>query len=213
MPATPKQRPARRAGTRGMPRVQRERQILAVAGEVFAARGYHAASMDDIAERCDLSKPMLYAYFGSKEGLHAAYIDAAGQELLERIRSAASQELGPDERVRAGIDAFLAFVDEHRDGWAVLYSEAAGSAGAVAGQVVALRTRVAETIGRLIEASVAGRRREPSPATLDALGHACVGAGESLANWWLAHREVDRAMIAAWLEGFIRAGLDAALER
>jgi hypothetical protein len=79
--------------------------------------------------------------------------------------------------------------------------------------VAALRARVAETIGRLIEASVAGRRREPSPAALDALGHACVGAGESLANWWLAHREVDRATVAAWLEGFIRAGLDAALER
>lgn len=209
MLANQTQRATRRAGTRGVPRAQRQRQILAVAGHAFAERGYHAASMDDIAERCDLSKPMLYAYFGSKEGLYAAYIDAAGQELLERIRIAASQDLSPDQRVRAGIDAFLGFVDEHRNGWTVLYSEAATTAGAVAGQVAALRTRVAEAIGRLIAAG----DPEGAGEALDALGHACVGAGESLANWWLVHREVDRRTVAKWLEGFVRAGLGAALER
>ncbi|MGI8624769.1 MAG: helix-turn-helix domain-containing protein, partial [Solirubrobacteraceae bacterium] len=54
-----------RAGTRQVPRAVREEQMLRVAGEVFAERGFHPASMDEIAGRADISKPMLYAYFGS----------------------------------------------------------------------------------------------------------------------------------------------------
>ena len=200
----------RRAGTRGVPRADRERQILAVAGQVFAERGYHAAAMDDIAARCDLSKPMLYAYFGSKEGLYLAYIDGAGQELLERVGSAAAAERDPAAQVRAGIDEFLRFVEEHRDGWAVLHAEAAASEAAVASRVVELRSRIAREIGRLIGAAVGGRGDEPP---LEGLGHACVGAGESLAQWWLANPGVERGAVAGWLERFVNAGLAAALER
>ena len=63
---TPKRR---RAGSRGVPRTVREPQILEVAGRVFAARGYHAASMEEIAGQAGVTKPLVYAYFGSKEGL------------------------------------------------------------------------------------------------------------------------------------------------
>ena len=62
----------RRAGSRGVPRAVREPQILEVAGRIFAARGYHAASMDEIAAAADVTKPLVYAYFGSKEGLYVA---------------------------------------------------------------------------------------------------------------------------------------------
>ncbi len=58
-----------------MPRAEREQLILDVAGQRFASDGYHAASMDEIAAAAGVSKPMLYAYFGSKEGLYVAYID------------------------------------------------------------------------------------------------------------------------------------------
>ena len=61
--------------------------MLAVAGEVFAEHGFHAASMDEIAERADISKPMLYAYFDSKEGLYAAYMQRTGDDLLAAIGS------------------------------------------------------------------------------------------------------------------------------
>jgi AcrR family transcriptional regulator len=58
----------RRFGTRGMPRAEREQVILEVAGAIFARGDYHSAAMDEIAEQAGVSKPMLYAYFGSKEG-------------------------------------------------------------------------------------------------------------------------------------------------
>jgi AcrR family transcriptional regulator len=61
-----------------MPREQREQLMLDAAGQVFARGGYHSASMDDIAELADVSKPLLYAYFDSKEGLYIAYINRTG---------------------------------------------------------------------------------------------------------------------------------------
>src|ERR1035437_876579 len=73
---------------RRMPRPQRERQMLEVAGKAFAARGFHAVSMDEIAERAGISKPMLYHYFGSKEGLYVAYVRQQGTALLAGMRDA-----------------------------------------------------------------------------------------------------------------------------
>src|SRR5437588_12604396 len=117
----------RKAGTRGMPRVQREQLILDVAGGLFAQAGYHSASMDEIASLADVSKPMIYAYFGSKEGLYLAYIDRTGRELLDRMVGAARREDPPVLRMRARVAEFLAFVEEHRDGWTVLFTEMASS--------------------------------------------------------------------------------------
>ena len=80
----------RRAGTRLVPRAVREEQMLEVAGEVFAERGFHAASMDEIAERADISKPMLYAYFGSKDGLYGSYMERVGARLLAAMDAAST---------------------------------------------------------------------------------------------------------------------------
>ena len=86
--------PERRAGTRGMPRSLREQLILRVAGEVFADGGYDRASMDRIADLAGVSKPMLYAYFGSKEGLYVAYIERTGGELVQRLVNADKADSG-----------------------------------------------------------------------------------------------------------------------
>src|SRR5437763_11190363 len=120
-------RPIRRAGTRRMPREARERLILDVAGQVFAQGDYHSASMDEIAALADVSKPMLYTYFGSKEGLYVAYIDRTGRELLDRLVGAAAPTTPPVPALRARIVEFLAFVEEHRDGWTVLVREMTSS--------------------------------------------------------------------------------------
>ena len=71
-----------------MPRSLREELILEVAGQVFAEGGYERASMDRIADQAGVSKPMLYAYFGSKEGLYVAYIERTGGELVQRLVAA-----------------------------------------------------------------------------------------------------------------------------
>ena len=185
----------RKAGTRGVPRAERERQILDVAGREFASRGYHAVSMDDVAERAGVSKPLVYSYFRSKEGLYLAYVERAGRELLERLRRAADPSAAPDERLRDGIAEFLAFVAERRDRWAVLYAEAAARGGPLAGRIAELRARIVGIVERLLADT---HRWRPTRARTDRGGQCppLVGAGESLANWWLNHPEVEAAPLA-----------------
>src|SRR5437588_7256787 len=106
---------------RRMPRFERERQMLEVAGRSFAARGFHAVSMDEIAKQAGISKPMLYHYFRSKEGLYVAYVRQEGSALLDGMRNAAPPGAPPAERLWEGTLAFFGYVDEHRPGWGLLY--------------------------------------------------------------------------------------------
>jgi AcrR family transcriptional regulator len=201
----------RRAGSRGVPRAVREPQILTVAGRVFAARGYHAASMEEIAAQAGVTKPLVYTYFGSKEGLYVAYIEQSGRELLDRLRSATDPGAAPDERLLAGILEFLRFVHERRDGWQVLYSEAATRGGPLAEEVASVREAIARMIMRLLAQGVPGGGASgQASAALDSVAHAVVGAGESLANWWIAHPELPPEQAAQLLVALGRAGVDQA---
>ena len=171
--------------------------MLAVAGDVFASHGFHAASMDDIAERADISKPMLYAYFGSKEGLYTAYVDRAGADLLERMDAAVDPSLEPGDQVRASMTAFFGFVEEHRQGWAVMARELASGGGPFAESVARVRAKIVKRMAMLLATRL-------DDIDADALAHGFVGAGESLAAWWLDHPEetreqlVQRVMDVGW---------------
>jgi AcrR family transcriptional regulator len=193
-----------------MPRAAREQLILGVAGQAFARAGYHSASMDEIAERAGVSKPMLYAYFGSKEGLYLAYVDRTGRELVERLVGAAGRQDPPARRLRARITEFLSFVEEYRDGWTVLFSEV-GSSRPIADHVAQLRLQVAEAVRRMVEASIPPRSR-PLPAASDGIAHAIVGAGESLANWWLGHPDVELEQVAEWYVAMVQTAVPAMLK-
>jgi AcrR family transcriptional regulator len=199
----------RTRGTRGMPRAARERLILDVAGQVFARGGYHAASMDEIAELAGVSKPMLYAYFGSKEGLYVAYIDVTGKELLERLTRAGSGDDTPVELLRKRISEFLSFVEDYRDGWKVLFSEVIASRP-LEDEVARLRRQIAEEVRRWVEGAMSPRSGSLGAAS-DAIAHAIVGAGESLANWWLEHPDTPRAQVTDWYVGIVQGAVPAAL--
>ena len=183
-----------------MPRERREQLILDVAGQVFARAGYESAPMDEIADRAGVSKPMLYTYFGSKEGLYLAYIERAGGELVERLVGAAPPEDQSTAGLKARITEFLAFVEEHGDGWKVLFQELA-STRPFSERVAGLRERIAEAIRRMIDSA---GLEHPPPAS-DAIAHAIVGAGESLANWWLDHPEIPRDQVAGWYLSVVQA--------
>jgi AcrR family transcriptional regulator len=192
-----------------VPRAVREQLILDVAGQVFARDGFHSGSMDEIASLAGVSKPMLYAYFGSKEGLYVAYIDRTGRELLERLLGAAEAIEAPPARLRARINEFLAFVEEHRDGWTVLFREMASSRP-LADQVGVLRRQLTDAVQRMLDGGVSPGLGELES---EAIAHMIVGAGESLANWWLDHPEVKRAEVAAWYVELAQAAIGAALRR
>jgi AcrR family transcriptional regulator len=193
-----------------MPRAARERLILDVAGQVFARGGYHSASMDEIAELAGVSKPMIYAYFGSKEGLYVAYVDRTGRELVDRLVGAAGRDDPPATRLRARISEFLSFVEEYRDGWTVLFSEL-NSSRPLEREVSQLRRQIAEAVRRMVQASIPSNEGSFEPAT-DGIAHAIVGAGESLANWWLEHPDVRREQVADWYVAMVQAAVPAVLK-
>jgi len=173
---------------RKVPRPIREQQILDAADACFAKRGYHDASMDEIADLTGITKPMIYAYFGSKEGLYLAVIERAGRDLVERIASATTV-LDAEAQLWYGALAFFEFVLERRDGWKVLYREATASAQGAAQAVVRYRARVADLIAEQLRQG--GDAATVRAAGADAISHAVAGAAESLANWSLEHPGVS----------------------
>lgn len=192
-----------------MPRPLREQSILAVAGQVFAQTGYEGASMDRIATLAGVSKPMLYAYFGSKEGLYVAYVERTGGELVQRLVGVDGTE--PRARLRAVISEFLAFVEEHRDGWTVLYHEL-NNRRPLAEQVAQLRSRIVTEVQGMLSGAGTGRPGLAGPAS-EGVAVAIVGAGESLANWWLTRSDVAREDVVDWYVGLTRAAISAATRR
>src|SRR5690348_13664968 len=101
---------ARVGGTR-LPRHERRRQLLDAALEVFVARGYHAAAMDEIAERAGVSKPVLYQHFPGKLDLYLALIDEQAEALTSAIRQALAGTSDNRERIHAVLSAYFDFVD------------------------------------------------------------------------------------------------------
>src|SRR5436305_1603859 len=187
--------------------------MLEVAGRVFAAHGFHDASMDEIAQDAGISKPMIYNYFGSKEGLYFAYIELAGQRLLSRMAEAAravddSDEIDVERRLLASALAFFAHVDERREEWAVLFAELAARGGPFYQQVAAVRRSITDQTAQLFDIVLgrAGIAADQVGGT-DALACAFVGAGESLANWWLEHPEETKEAMAKRLVDVAWGGL------
>src|SRR5882724_7291489 len=105
--------PAEPAAARGsrMPRSARRKQLLRAAREVFVAQGYHAAAMDDIAERAGVSKPVLYQHFPGKLDLYLALLETHADELAQRIRQAMAGSTDNKVRVHNAVSTYFDFVD------------------------------------------------------------------------------------------------------
>src|SRR5436190_3116831 len=100
-----------------LPRSARRKQLLAAAQEVFVAQGYHAAAMDDIAERAGVSKPVLYQHFPGKLDLYLALLDQHATDLVKKVRMALASTTDNRQRVEASVAAYFDFVDgEGTDG-------------------------------------------------------------------------------------------------
>ena len=137
--------------------------------------------MDAIAAEAGISKPMVYNYFGSKEGIYLAYLARAGRDLLNRMLAADVPDGTLAERLEAGAGAFFGFVGENHDGWRVLREEMLSQREAVGGQVAAMRSAIHALLSEVLV------EEGGDPGRVDAYAHALTGAGESLADWWLEH--------------------------
>jgi AcrR family transcriptional regulator len=196
----------RRAYRAKVPRAVREQEMLEVAERVFAERGYYAASVETIADGAGITKPMVYAYFGSKEGLYLACMERSRRRLFEAIDQAAEADAPPDEQLWRGILAFFTFVTEQRESWVVLFGEGTSHDGPFAAEATRLRRQIARLVSQLLgEAASAEGVRPARLEAIEPLAHALVGAAESLATWWQEHPEEPphsvalRLMNLAWM--------------
>ncbi|MCW3063391.1 MAG: transcriptional regulator, TetR family [Solirubrobacterales bacterium] len=199
-PAT-RERPRRR-----LPRAERERQMLGAARRIFAARGFQDASMEEIAAEVGISKPMLYAYFDSKEGLFIACAELASRELVAALEATATTG-PPDRRLWRGILTFLEWVDHNREGWRVLYPAGPVRTGPLAAGLAGTRDAMAGTLARLIADTATGEGVAPEAREhIEPLAYTMVAATEAVAEWWLAHPEEPRDLQALRLMNFVWQG-------
>lgn len=183
--------------------------MVAVAEEMFAARGYQAASMDEIAERVGVSKPMLYEYFGSKEGLFVACIRHARAELLARTTQAGEDAATVEEALRRGLVAFFEFTESHRRSWELVRREAAVAGQAACDEIEAIRQ---EQIA--MDVALLGRYLPNAPARdLEATAEVIVGACERLSSWYVRQDAVTAIEAAEYVMRLIWFGLRDTLAR
>ncbi len=168
-------------GTKRLPRAVREQQMLDAAVQMFSANGYHETSMDTIAARAQISKPMLYLYYGSKEELFGACLSRELTRFIEAVRSDAdirgALQRSPREVLRSTIGSVLTYIDANRASWIVLYTQATSSQ-AFAHTVRQGRERIIDLVARLLETGT----RDPLPEMdFHMTAVALVGAGEAVA--------------------------------
>jgi AcrR family transcriptional regulator len=203
--------PATRAGR--MPRAARRAQLLRVADALFAERGYEATSMDDVAASAQISKPVLYDHFGSKEGLFAACVEQVGDELTERIDRVAAGADGPQGTLLATTRAYFAYAREQGNVLAVLLDAGPPPAAVILEQVLRIRRRQTELTVRLLRDSLATERLTIDDHRVEATAHALVGTYEGLTAWWYEHPDVDVDTLTGWFLDLVWPGLHQLLLR
>lgn len=177
MTATPETKPR---GTR-LPRMARRRQLLSAAQEVFVENGYHAAAMDEIAERAGVSKPVLYQHFPGKLELYLALLDVHVDDIVSRCREALASTTDNKQRVHAAIGAFFDFVSSQGEAFRLVFESDLRNVAAVRQRMERSLRESAEAISEVIQEDTGCSRDEAQ-----LLGVGLVGMAEVSARYWLS---------------------------
>jgi AcrR family transcriptional regulator len=186
-----------------LPAARRRRQLLDVALEVFAANGFHRTSMEEVAERAGVTKPVLYQHFGSKRELYLELLDDVGRQFLQHIMEAVASASGPHAQVEAGFTGYFRFVAEQPSAFRLFFGSGARRDEEFADAVRRVETTIAEAIAGLIEADIDADHRR-------LLAHGLVGLAEGTGRHYLADGlDVDPDVVARRLADMVWAGLRA----
>jgi AcrR family transcriptional regulator len=190
-----------------MPAAQRREVILSAAEEVFAQRGYHGASLDEIAQAAGVSKALIYEHFASKRELHASLLEDHGAEIFRRLEASAQTGATGEERLRGGVDAFLSFVEEHREAWRALFRDAADPEAA--DLIDGIQHQATSVIAALMVPAAEGRAaQDGTREAIEVHAQLLSGAVQALANWWHSHPQVPRAALVDRVVEFVWTGLE-----
>jgi AcrR family transcriptional regulator len=182
-------------------RSARRAQLLVAARDVFADQGYHAAAMDDIAERAGVSKPVLYQHFPGKLELYQALLTTYADELVAQVRSALLATADNEERVQAAVTAYFDFVTGEGKAYRLIFGS--DLRGEATGVVEGALNRCIETVA---EAVTTDAGLDSARARLLAVG--LVGLSQVAAQYWLdSDQSVSRDEAVALLASLAWRGL------
>ena len=169
---------------------------------MFAERGYAATSVEEIAERAGVSKPIVYEHFGGKEGIYAVVVDREMDAVVKRIAESISVGT-PRERVERAALAFLTYVEENPGGFAVLSRDA--PLPLAHGGMSSLLNDVAERVGDVFAAAFkqAGYDAKTAPV----YAHALVGMVTFVGQWWTENRGLPVEKVASHISALAWMGL------
>ncbi|WP_328386409.1 TetR/AcrR family transcriptional regulator [Streptomyces sp. NBC_00400] len=202
-----KGKPSPAAGTRRARRVrmtgaERREQLLDIGRTLFAERGYEGTSVEEIAAKAGVSKPVVYEHFGGKEGLYAVVVDREMRQLLDMVTGALTAG-HPRELLEQAAFALLDYIETFTDGFRILVrdSPVAQSTGTFASLISDIATQVEDILGLEFKA----RGFDPKLAPLYA--QALVGMVALTGQWWVDTRKPKKAEVAAHLVNLAWHGL------
>jgi AcrR family transcriptional regulator len=185
-----------------LPAPRRRHQLLDVARELFAAGGFHATSMDDVAEAAGVTKPVLYQHFPSKRALYRELLEDVGRRLLAEIRAATSPAENGREQVQSGIAAYFGFVTRNQPAFRLLFGASVRNDAEFAEVANAVLEHLAEAVAQMLDLDLPGEQRT-------VLAHAVIGMAEAVGRRALRDEtaEHDPELLAHWTAELVWYGL------
>lgn len=185
-----------------MSAAQRREQLIAIGRQLFAERGFDATSIEEVAARAKVSKPVVYEHFGGKEGLYAVVVDREVRALLDRITTALTAG-HPRELLEQAAMALLGYIEEETSGFRVLVRESPLMSGTATFSSV--MNDVAHQVEHILGAEFKSRGYDPKLAEL--YSQALVGMVALTGRWWLEVRKPRKETVAAHLVNMAWNGL------
>lgn len=182
---------------------QRREQLLDVGRSLFADKGFEGTTVEEIAARAEVSKPVVYEHFGGKEGLYAVVVDREIRQLLEAVTTALTSVGDPRVLLERAALGLLDYIESSTDGFRILVrdSPVAQSTGTFA----SLISDVASQVEHLLADEFSRRHLDPQAAPMYA--QALVGMVALTGQWWLDTRSPDKLEVAAHLVNLAWNGL------
>jgi AcrR family transcriptional regulator len=181
---------------------ERREQLIGVARAVFAEKGFDGTSIEEIAQRAGVSKPVVYEHFGGKEGLYAVVVDREMRNLLDRVIQALTAD-HPREKLQQAALALLAYIEEEQDGFRILIRDS--PAMSATGSFASLIGDIASQVEYVLVEEFGSRGYDPKLAPL--YSRALVGMVALVGEWWLDAGKPRREAVAAHLVNLAWNGL------
>ena len=182
---------------------QRREQLIEVGRKLFADKGFEGTTVEEIAAKASVSKPVVYEHFGGKEGLYAVVVDREIAALLGSITGALTTQMSGRETLERAALALLDYIESSTDGFRILVRDS--PPGQSTGSFASLMSDVASQVEHLLAAEFKRRKLDPKAAPLYA--QMLVGMVALTGQWWLDSPKMKKADVAAHLVNLAWNGL------